>query len=513
MAMSRLHMRKIREVLRLRFELGLSHREIAASTNMGQSTVGDCLLRYKATELSWPLPAELSDSELEVLFYPPFSHKNLTKADPDWLYVHGELKKKSVTKMLLWIEYKAAYPHGYQYTQFCGLYQEWLKSAALVFRNTHRAGEKAFIDYAGQTMPVWDATTGECRQAQIFIGVLGASNYTFAEATWGQTIPDWIGSHIRMFKAFGGIPDILVPDNLRSGVNKACRYDPVLNAAYYECARHYGTAIIPTRVRKPKDKAKVEAGVLLVSRWILAALRNGKFFSLAALNSAIAELLVKLNSKKFQKLEGTRFSLFESIDKPALKALPSTDYEICEYKLARVNINYHVELEGFHYSVPYQYVQKEVFLRYTPTTVKVFHKGEQIASHLRGIRSGGYATLEDHMPPRHKAHVEWTPERMINWVGEAGPSTKKVAETIIASRQHPEQSYKVILGMIRLGKKYSQERLENACTRALVLNTPYYSSIKNILSANLDMATVVTKKTEETAAISHDNIRGPAYYN
>ena len=513
MAMSRLHMRKIREVLRLRFDLGLSQREIAASTSIGQSTVADCLLRYKASELTWPLPVGLSDSELEGLFYPPSRLKKLSKPAPDWDYIYRELKKKSVTKMLLWIEYKATHSNGYQYTQFCNQYQEWIKSAAFVFRNTHKAGEKAFIDYAGQTMPIWDAATGECRQAQIFIGVLGASNYTFAEAIWSQTVLDWLGSHIRMFKAFGGVPDILVPDNLKSGVTKACRYDPVLNNAYYELAKYYDAAIIPARVRKPKDKAKAEAGVLLVSRWILAALRNQKFFSLEELNAAIAELLVKLNSKKFQKLEGSRFSLFESIDKPALKALPETDFEIFEFKLARVNINYHVELERFNYSVPYQYVRKEVFIRYTPTKVKIFHNGEQIASHLRGAKSGGYSTLEEHMPPRHKAHVEWSPERMINWVGETGPSTKKVAEVIIASRRHPEQSYKVILGMIRLGQKYSQDRLENACARALALDTPYYSSLKNILSANLDMATVVTKKTEESAAISHDNIRGPAYYN
>jgi transposase len=513
MAMSRLHMKKIREVLRLRFDLGLTFREIANSINGASSSVGDCVMRFKASGLTWPIPSDVNDTDLELRLYPGQPSSLLPKSTPNWMYIHAELKKRSVTKMLLWQEYKDLHPQGYQYTQFCAHYLKWEKSADLVFRNDHRAGERAFIDYAGQTMPIWDVTTGGSRPAQIFIGVLGASNFTFAEATWSQSIPDWLGSHNRMFKAFGGVPEILVPDNLKSAIKKACRYDPVISSAYYELAKHYGTSVIPARAAKPRDKAKAEAGVLLVERWILAALRNQKFFSLDDLNEAIAELLIKLNSKKFQKLEGSRQSLYESIDKPALKPLPTNAFEICDFKLARVNINYHVELERYHYSVPYQYVQKEVLIRYTAILVEIFSNNELIATHRRHSKVGGYTTLEEHMPPKHQAYVKWSPERMINWVGEAGPNTSKVAELIIGSRKHPEQSYKVILGLIRMGEQYGKDRLENACTRAIAMNTPYYASIKNILKSNLDKSPPRITAKADSQSISHENIRGPEYYN
>jgi len=506
-------MKKIREVLRLRLDLGLSYRKIGESVDCATSVVGDCLLRFKASELSWPVPADILDSELEFRLYPGQASALLLKATPDWLYVHGELKKKSVTKMLLWLEYKALHPDGYQYTQFCTHYQVWAKSADLVFRNEHKAGERVFIDYVGQTMPIWNAATGECKSAQIFIGVLGASNYTYAEATWSQTIPDWLGSHNRMFKAFDGVPEILVPDNLKSAITKACRYDPVVSSAYYSLAKHYDTSVIPARPAKPRDKAKAEAGVLLVERWILAALRNRKFFSLDELNEAIEELLIKLNSKKFQKLDGSRLSLFESIDKPALKPLPTTEFVICDFKLARVNINYHVELDRHNYSVPYQYVQKEAVIRYTPTLVEVFCNNALVATHLRRSQAGGYTTLPEHMPPKHQAHIKWSPERMINWVGEAGANTAKVAEIIIGSRQHPEQSYKVILGLIRMGEQFGLSRLENACARAIAMNTPYYRSIKNILKSGLDKSTNRVATKVESPSINHENIRGPEYFN
>lgn len=513
MAMSRLHVKKIREVLRLRLDLGLPYRRIASSVDCGTTAVGDCLVRFKASGLIWPLPTDILDSELELRLYPGQASAVLAKVTPDWLYVHGELKKKSVTKMLMWLEYKDQHPEGYQYTQFCSHYLVWAKSADLVFRNEHKAGERVFIDYVGQTMPIWDAVTGESKSAQIFIGVLGASNYTFAEATWSQTIPDWLGSHNRMFKAFGGVPAILVPDNLKSAITKACRYDPVVSGAYYALAKHYDTSVIPARAAKPRDKAKAEAGVLLVERWILAALRNRKFFSLEELNQAIAELLVRLNFKKFQKLDGTRKSLFESIDKPALKPLPTTEFEICDFKLARVNINYHVELDRYNYSVPYQHVQKEAVIRYTPTLVEIFCNSELIATHLRRSKVGGYTTLPEHMPPKHQAHIKWSPERMVNWVGEAGPNTAKVGELILASRQHPEQSYKIILGLIRMGEKVGKSRLENACTRAIAMNTPYYGSIKNILKSGLDKSPNRATAKAESLSICHENIRGPEYYN
>jgi transposase len=470
------------------------------------------LMRYRASDLNWPLPSDILDTDLELRLYPGHLSASVSKTTPDWLYVHGELKKKSVTKMLLWLEYKAQHPDGFQYTQFCIHYQAWSKSADLVFRNEHKAGDRVFIDYVGQTMIILDAKTGESKSAQIFIGVLGASNFTYAEASWSQKIPDWLGSHNRMFKAFGGVPAVLVPDNLKSAITKACRYDPVVSSAYYALAKHYDTSVIPARAAKPRDKAKAEAGVLLVERWILAALRNRKFFSLDELNQAIEELLIKLNSKKFQKLDGSRQSLFDSIDKPALKPLPTTEFEICDFKLARVNINYHVELERHNYSVPYQYVQKEAMIRSTPSLVEIFCNNELIATHLRRFNVGGYTTRPEHMPPKHQAHIKWSPERMISWVGEAGPNTSKVAEIIMASRQHPEQSYKIILGLIRMGEKFGQSRLENACVRAITMNTPYYRSIKNILKSGLDKSPNRATANAETQSINHENIRGPEYY-
>lgn len=513
MAMLRLHMNEIREILRLRFDAKRSHREIAISVDCGRTSVGDCLRRFTVCGLTWPLPVGTTDESLESCLYPaPIDHGH-SRHRPNWQYIHSELKKKSVTKMLLWHEYKGTHPDGYQYTQFCIYYREWTKSADLVFRNEHKAGEKVFIDYAGQTMPIWDAQTGEYKHVQIFLGVLGASNFTFAEATWTQAIPDWLASHKRMFAAFGGVPEIFVPDNLKSAVIKACRYDPVINAAYYSMAKHYDATVIPARARKPRDKAKAEAGVLLVERWILAALRNRKFFSLDELNDAIAGLLVRLNAKKFQKLEGSRRSLFETIDRPALKPLPAEDFVICEFKMARVNINYHVELQRHNYSVPNQYVQKEVMIRYTDSLVEILHNGERIASHLRLYNSNVYSTREEHMPPRHQAHVKWSPERMISWVGEAGPFTKKTAEIIMARGKHPELAFKVILGMIRLGEENGKDRLENACRRAIESNTTYYRSIKNILKAGLDKAKTAKLETPEQGAVIHENIRGPEYYN
>lgn len=512
MAMSRLHVKKILEVLRLRFDGKLSYREVAASANCGSSSVGDCLRRFTASGLAWPLPEGLTEAELESRLYPPAAKTASDQRSPDWQYIQRELKKKSVTKMLLWLEYKQAYPEGYQYSQFCDLYKEWAKTTDVVFRNEHVAGEKVFVDYAGQTIPIWDALTGEAKEAQIFLGVLGASSYTYAEATWTQTIPDWLASHKRMFAFFGGVAAIWVPDNLKSGVTTPCRYDPVINAAYYSMAKHYNGSVIPARAKKPRDKAKAEAGVLHVERRILAKLRNRKIFSLDELNAAILEELALLNAEQFQKLDGSRLSIFEALDRPALRPLPANEFVISEYKIARVNINYHVELDRHFYSVPYTYVQKEVMIRYTPTTVEVSHKGQSIAIHMRRYKYG-YTTVDVHMPRKHQAHVKWTPERMIRWVGEAGPATTKVAEMIIASRRHPEESFNTILGIIRLGEKFGKVRLEGACTRALDTNAVNYRSLKNILNAGLDQASSSKSAIEPLPPISHENIRGPEYFN
>lgn len=512
MVMSRLQMRQILEILRLRFDLKHSFRDIGNSVNCGSSSVCDCVQRFLASGSTWPLPSDVTELDLETLLYPKVTTTSRGRELPDWPYVQKELKKKSVTLMVLWLEYKQSHPEGYQYTQFCNHYNVWAKTLDVVFHNNHVAGEKVFIDYAGQTIAIWDSATGESRQAQIFLGVLGASSYTYSEATWTQTIPDWLASHRRMFIAFGGVAATWVPDNLKSAVTTPCRYDPVINAAYYAMAKHYDASVIPARARKPRDKAKAEAGVLHVERRILAKFRNSKFFSLDELNGAIADELVNLNAEKFQKLAGSRQSNFEEMERSALKPLPVNNFMISEYKMARVNINYHVQLEQHYYSVPYTYVQKEVMIRYTATLVEVSYKGQQVASHLRRYKHG-YTTLEEHMPTKHQAHVKWSPERMITWVGEAGPATTKVAEVIIASRRHPQESFNTILGMIRLGEKHGKDRLEKACTRALESNTANYRSVKNILNAGLDKAHVPKSPKQESSPISHDNIRGPEYYN
>jgi transposase len=453
----------------------------------------------------------LNETDLERLLKDSsLIHLSAAKPQPDWTVIHEELRKKSVTLQLLWEEYKVQHPEGYQLTQFCEYYSRWRKKLDLSMRQTHKAGEKMFVDYAGQTVPVTDPQTGVVREAEIFVAVLGASNYTFSEATWDQSLASWTGSHVHAFEYFEGVPEIVVPDNLQSGVSKACRYEPDLNPAYHDMAVHYGTAVIPTRVRRPKDKAKVEAGVQIVERWILAALRNRTFFSLRDLNEAIAQLLEKLNARPFKKLEGSRRSWFEKIERPALRALPETPYALAEWKKARVNIDYHIELEGHYYSVPYGLVHEEVDARYTRTCVEIFFRGKRIASHLRDQRRGRHSTQREHMPKSHQHYLEWTPSRILSWAGQIGEATGKLAERILEIRQHPEQGYRSCLGILRLGKCYGPERLEAASKRALAIGASSYKSIRSILENGLDREAM----PENLPALKtqHPNLRGRDYY-
>jgi transposase len=378
-------------------------------------------------------------------------------------------------------------------------------------RQIHKAGEKMFVDFAGQTVAVVDARTREIKEAQIFVAVQGASNYTYAEASWSQDLESWISCHTHAFSFFGGVTRITVPDNLGSGVTKACRYEPDLNPTYQDMAEYYGTVVIPARVAKPKDKAKVESGVQVVERWILARLRNRTFFSLAEVNAAIAELLEKLNNRPFSKLEGTRKSLFEKLDRPALLPLPSTPYEFAQFKKATVNIDYHIEVFGHYYSVPYQLVKERVEVRVTQSSVEVLFKGRRVTSHLRSYLKGGHSTKPEHMPKAHQKYLEWTPSRIIHWAGTIGPETARLVEAILAKKPHPEQGYRACLGLIRLSKAYSQERLEAASKRALEAGALSYQSVKRILKNNLD--TRSSKEEQVLPIIDHDNIRGPDYYH
>lgn len=507
----RLSMRKIREVLRLGLVGRVGTREIARSCNVAPSTVIDYLRRARASGLEAPLPADMDDRALEELLFPERKDsRGGRRPQPDCAWIHQELRKKSVTLQLLWEEYKEQHPDGYQITQFYELYRRFKKKLDVTLRQSYKAGEKMFVDYAGQTIPIIDRQTGEIREAELFLAALGASNATFAEASWDQSVPSWIESHIHAFEFFGGVAEICVPDNLKSGVTKPCRYEPDINLSYNEMAIHYGTVIIPARPVKPRDKAKVEAAVLLAERWILAALRNRKFFSLEELNREIRKLLHKLNHRPFKKLDGSRWSWYEKVDRPALLPLPRMPYELADWKKAKVNIDYHIELERHYYSVPYSLVREQVEIRFNDRTVEIFFKRNRVATHARSFVQGGHTTLREHMPKSHQKYLEWTPSRLIAWAKKTGESTANVVEKILETRRHPEQGYRSCLGILQLGKRYDEPRLEAACRRALAIKTLSYKSIKSILENGLDRTPLETVSSVQP--MTHGNIRGNGYY-
>lgn len=513
MPQKRLSMRKIKEVLRLKHSCKLANRAIARSCGLARSTVAEYLRRASEAGLSWPLPDDADDASLEASLFPPAplisSHQ---RPVPDWQKIHATLKQhKHVTRFLLWQEYKAIHSDGYQYSRFCDLYDRWRQRQEPVMRQIHRAGEKLFIDYAGQTVPVVDRKTGEVNQAQIFVAVLGASSYAFCEATWTQSLPDWISSHVRALHFFGGVPEVLVPDNLKSGVTSPHLYEPDLNPTYQGLADHFGVAVVPARVRRPKDKAKAESGVQVVERWILARLRDQTFFSLAELNEAIAALLTEMNEHPFQKLDGSRRTHFEELDRPALRPLPAVPYEYDEWSASTVHIDYHVEAAGHYYSAPHQLIGERCEVRLTEATVEVFFRGRRVASHRRSHRRGSHTTLRDHMPQGHREHAEWTPERLERWAAESGEEVAAVCRQILERRPLPQQGFRSCLGVMRLGKKYGQARLRAACRRALATGACNYRSIQSILKTDLDQQPLPEAEAPGPA-IDHGNIRGADYY-
>jgi transposase len=506
-------MRKIREVLRLVFECGLSQRQVAGCCGLGKTTVVECVARARRSGLDWATAAVLSEEELESRLYPPVEAVPATERPAvDWGAVHTELKRKGVTLRLLWEEYREKEPRGYGYSRYCELYGQWRGRADLSMRQVHRAGEKLFVDYSGATVPVVDARTGEVREAQIFVAVWGASNYTFAEATWSQGLSDWIGSHVRAFEFGGGLPEVVVPDNLKSGVSRPCRYEPELNPTYQDLAVHYGVAVLPARVRRPRDKAKVEVGVQVVERWILARLRHRTFFSLAELNQAIGELLSRLNERPFHKLSGSRRSLFESLERSALRPLPAQRFTYAEWKKARVHIDYHVEVEGHYYSVPYQLVSQQLDVRVSAKTVECFAKNKRVASHLRSFGRGGHTTQSEHMPRPHREYAQWTPERLVQWAQKTGPSVAGLIEIVMATRVHPQHGFRSCLGILRLGQRYGSERLEAACQRALQNEAASYRSVRSILEVGLDRQVDPAAEPAGAHPLVHENLRGASYY-
>ena len=504
----RLSMRKLQEILRLR-ETGLSNRQIAGSINISPSTVSLILSRAKAGGLSWPLPEDMDERAVNEILYPE-GEKLGSKPLPDMRKMHQELKRKSVTLQLLWEEYRNEHPDGYRYSYFCDLYRAWQQKLDPPLRQTHKAGEKMFVDFAGQTVDIQDPNTGKTTPAYIFLAVLGASNYTFACGVLSQELENWIKLHCLALEYFGGIPEIIVPDNLKAGVTRPCRYEPDLNPTYQEMAEHYGCVVIPGRPRHPKDKSKAENAVLFVERQILARLRNRIFFSLKELNQCIFEELTVLNRKPFQKLDGSRRSWYESLEKPALRPLPPRHYEFARWKKLKVNIDYHVELEKNYYSVPYRLVREQVDVRFTASTVEIIYKGKRVASHARIYGKGKSSTHPEHMPSAHRKHLEWNPSRIINWAQKSGPATAQMVKELMGKRVHPEQAYRSCLGLLSLENKYGEDRLEAACSRALSCCAFSYRSVKNILKNGLDQ--LEPEKQEVLPLPAHENIRGAKYY-
>ena len=508
-------MRDVREVIRLHRESGQSVRDIARRIGVARSTARDMIARFDRSGLAWPIPSEISDTDVEQRLYgaagvKPGRRKLL---EPDWSVVAREMKRKHVTLQVLWEEYAGEHPDGYRYSRFCDLFRGWEGRLPLTMRQSHAGGEKLFIDYAGDKVPVVvDRLTGEVRDAHIFVAVMGGSSLSFGYATWTEQLGDWIDAHNAAFAFFGGVAHLLVPDNAKVAVIKACRFDPMVNRSYTDMARHYGTAVLPTRPRKPRDKAKVEACVGIVERWLLGRLRNRIFYSLAELNTAIAGCMALLNDVRVVRQFGkTRRQMFAEIDVPNLKPLPAAPWVHAEWKLCRVGLDYHIALERHHYSVPHRFARREVEARFTTRTVEIFLAGERIAVHMRGSPNGGHTTIPEHMPASHRRYGEWTPAKIREEALRIGPMLSLLIEKIIEGRPHPEQGYRSCLGIIGLQKRFGAERLEAAALRALEIHARNYPSVKSILEKGLDKVPV--SKSPERTPVEHANIRGPKYYH
>jgi transposase len=506
-------MRQVREVLRLKHVCGHSGHQIAAMVGVSRYTVAEYLRRAAVVGITWPVPAALDDAALERrLFTPPFTPAAALRPQPDWPRIHAELRKPGVTLMLLWEEYRAGQPDGYGYSRFCDLHAAWRGRFSPTMRQTHPAGERMFVDYAGQTVEVVDGTTGEVRRAQVFVAVLGASNHTYAEARWTQSLPDWIGCHVGAFAFFGGVARQIVCDNLKAGVAAASRYEPGISRTYQDMATHYGTAILPARVRKPRDKAKVEVAVQVVQRWVLARLRHRRFFSLAELNGAIRELITDLNNRPMRHLGTTRRALFEAIESGALLDMPAEPYAYAEWRRCRAGLDYHVEVCGHFYSVPYRLVREVIEARITDQTIELFHRTNRVACHVRDPRQHRHTTVSEHMPSAHRRHAEWTPTRLLREAEAIGPSTIALVERILAAKPHPEQGFRACLGILRLVRSYGPERLEAACRRGMDIGARTYGSVQSILRNGLDRA-FRPEPVPDEPPVRHGNIRGGGYYH
>jgi transposase len=507
-------MRKVREILRLKFEAAFMVRDIARRTGVARRTVRALLDRFAARGLSWPLEPELSEVDLEALLFKQAGAKaGRRRAEPDWGEVHKELKRKHVTLQILWDEYIDLHPDGYRYSRFCEIYRGWESKLSLTMRQTHRGGEKLFVDYAGDTVAVVvDRHTGETRPAHLFVAVMGASSLTYAEATWSEGLADWIGAHTRAFSFVGGAPKLVVPDNPKVAVIKACFYEPVVNRTYADMIEYYATAVLPARPRKPRDKAKVEVAVLIIERYIFGRLRKRVFYSLAELNEAIAGVLIRLNDElKIRRLGVTRRALFEEVDRPHLTPLPAEDYVYAEWRVRRANLDYHVDIDGRFYSVPFHLAREQIDARVTARTVELFVRGERVAAHARVSLAGRHVTVPEHMPSAHRRHGGWTAERIATEAAAIGPNAAMLCALILEDKPHPEQGYRACLGIVRLVRLFGRERVEAACAHALDIGARTYRSVKSILEHRLDQRPK-TPPAADGRVILHPNIRGRRYY-
>jgi len=513
MATERLAMRKVKEILRQKLGLHRSNREVAASVGKSSGAVSMTVTRARAVGLDWTAASALTDDELEARLYGSRSRPGSDRPLPDPVQIHLELRRTGVTLELLHLEYLEQNPGGYKYTKFCAVYREWVERRAPTMRQVHVAGEKCFVDYSGKRPHIVDPRTGQCVDVELFVGVLGASNMTFARATLTQQVHDFIGAHLMMFERFGGVAKIVVPDQLRSGVTRPCWYEPAVQRTYEEMAQHYGTVVVPARPRHPRDKAKVEVAVQVAQRWILARLRNETFYSLEELNARIDELCEDLNARTMRTYGASRRELFERYERGALSALPSTRYECADFAWPKMNIDYHVDFDGHHYSVPFQQNREKVEVRATFTTVEILLRGNRIASHPRSRVRGGFSTKPEHMPSSHRAHAEWSPSRLIEWAASVGEHTAKLVEAILHDRPHPEQGYRSCLGILRLSKKYGHDRLEAACANALAANARSYRHVESTLLHGLDRLKESSEATTAASRPHHANVRGRDYYH
>ena len=503
-------MRKVREVLRLKHVLGLSYRKISEATGVGKTQVAEYARRAEAAGIGWPVPDGIDDVDLERRLFPVADEGK--RPSIDWPAIQNELKRRGVTLLLLWQEYLAEQPTGYSYTRFCELHKIWRQTVSATMRQTHLAGERLFVDWAGDTIGVIDPATGEEHRARIFVAALGASNFTYAEARWTETLPDWIGAHVNAFNAIGGVPAALVPDNLKAGITKPSRFEPGINRTYQDLADHYDCVVLPTRIVKPRDKAKVEVAVQIVERFVLAKLRNVTFFSLAELNAAIRDCVSTINAKLMRRVGKSRTELLETLDRPALKALPNEPYVYAEWKRARVAPDYHIEIADHFYSVPSKLIREIVEARITCATVEVFHKGHRIASHAFSPVRNRHTTITEHMPSAHRRYAEWTPARMMDAAAGIGPATVALFEAIMKGKPHPEQGFRSCLGVISLVKSYGPARVEAACRRGNHVGSTTYGSIASILKHGLDKA-FAQEAPPDAPPLRHGNIRGPDYYH